>query len=196
MIRRLSIATALIACFCLAAPVSAQFGQGNSANNLFSQYATPDGPNLTTAGIYPAPYDSPRLGAQSYYTYQPLMPHEMMYQHNRNYYNYYNTGGYYGGYDSLNKTQVRWQSGTNHFGPLPFTSRLGGAAYRIQSRIYCLDGNCGGSAQGQRGRLRGRLGCTSGNCGGSIDTGHSTGFSGGCASGSCAANPEATSINR
>ena len=79
MIRKLLIASATAACLCvMVAPVSAQFGQGNSSNNLFSQYST-QGAGTNTAGIYPAPYDSPRLGAQSYYTYQPLMPHEMMY---------------------------------------------------------------------------------------------------------------------
>ena len=173
MIRKLMLASALMVCTCvMVAPVSAQFGQGNSANNLFSQYST-GGVGSTTAGMYPAPYDSPRLGAQSHYTYQPLMPHEMMYQHSRNYYNYYNSGGYYGGNDSLNKTKVRWQSGTNHMGNLPLASPLGGLNYKLHKRMYCLDGNCdggggrvhGGGGRGRaRGRLHGGFGCTNGNC--------------------------------
>lgn len=199
MIRKLFIATAFIACTCVvAAPVSAQFGQGNSANNLFSQYATPNGPSMTTAGMYPAPHYSPQLGAQSYYTYQPLMPHEMMYQHSRNYYNYYNSGGYYGGSpDSLNKTSVRWQSGTNHMGPLPFNSIIGGHKYKRASRIYCLDGKCedpceGGNCGGRtRHRHRGGLGCVGGDCGASADV-----YSGGCSGGSCAANPNNNSLQR
>ncbi len=188
MIRKLLIASATVACLCvMVAPVSAQFGQGNSSNNLFSQYST-QGAGTTTAGIYPAPYDSPRLGAQSYYTYQPLMPHEMMYQHSRNYYNYYNTGGYRGGNDSLNKTSVRWQSGVNHMANLPFSNPLGGLSYKFNKRIYSLDSTGGGGGRighhgGGRlhhggGRVRGRLhggglhggglhggfGCKSGNC--------------------------------
>ena len=127
--------------------------------------------------MYPAPYHSPQLGAQSYYTYQPLMPHEMMYQHSRNYFNYYNTGGYFGGgNDSLNKTSVRWQSGTNHVGPLPFSRGLEGFRYRVNSRLYGLDGagagvggNLRGHGQGHfRGHFQGsglhRGGCSSGAC--------------------------------
>lgn len=213
MIRNLLVASAFVALTCVAAaPVSAQFGQGNSANNLFSQYATADGPSTTTAGMYPAPHYVPPMGAQSYYTYQPLMPHEMMYQHSRNYYNYYNTGGYMGGYDSLNKTKVRWQSGTNHIGPLPFSSSAAGLNYRFHKRFYDLDGGsrhgsrgCSGGNCGSRvrGRLHGKVGCASGDCGGEVYGGETYGgevysdsYGGGCASGSCASNPAGTSVRR
>ena len=153
MIRKLLIASATAACLCvMVAPVSAQFGQGNSSNNLFSQYST-QGAGTNTAGIYPAPYDSPRLGAQSYYTYQPLMPHEMMYQHSRNYYNYYNTGGYRGGNESLNKTSVRWQSGVNHIGNLPFSNPVGEWSYKINKRIYSLDSDGAGGRLGHGGGI-------------------------------------------
>jgi hypothetical protein len=195
MIRHLFVAASLVAISCVAAtPAMAQFGQGNLANNLFSNYATQAGPSTTTAGMYPAPHYSPSLGAQSYYTYQPLMPHEMMYQHSRNYYNYYNTGGYMGAgagcgtSNALNKTSVRWQSGTNHMGPLPFSTGLGDLNYRIQNRKYKINGG-GGRVRGTR--LQGGLGCTDGNCGGS-------GFSaaGGCASGGCTANLSDDTLNR
>ena len=90
MTRSLLLSIAMIVVGCVtAAPAIAQFGQGNSSNNLFQQY------DIGGVGMYPAPYYSPQLGAQSYYTYQPLMPHEMTYQHSRNYFNYYNTGGYF-----------------------------------------------------------------------------------------------------
>ena len=178
MTRSLLLSLTIIAMGCMtAAPAMAQFGQGNSSNNLFQQY------DVAGVGMYPAPYYSPQLGAQSYYAYQPLMPHEMMYQHSRNYFNYYNTGGYYGGgYDSLNKTSVRWQSGTNHIGPLPFTRGLENARYRVNSRLYGLDGGGGGlqlrgGGHGLRqGHLRGhfhgagighglhRGGCSTGTC--------------------------------
>lgn len=187
MIRTLLAATAVVVFSCtVVAPASAQFGDGNSANPLFSQYSAGG------AGMYPAPHYSPQLGAQSYYTYQPLMPHEMMYQHSRNYYNYYNTGGYMGGNNSLNKTTVRWQSGTNHMGPLPFSTGLDSLAYKFNARRYCLDGNCGSGGLGLggghhggglhgghirghfqgghlRGGLRGR--CKGGNCGGGVGSG-------------------------
>ncbi len=201
MIRNLLVATVLVAFSCLAAtPVSAQFGDGNSANNLFSQYATPDGPNMTTAGMYPAPHDSPRLGAHAHYTYQPLMPHEMMYQHTRNYYNYYNTGGYMGAPNALNKTSVRWQSGSNHMGPLPSSTGFSGLNYRLHNRIYDINDNTrGGRVRGGH-RLRGGIGCTDGSCGGteSAYTGDVYGqsYGGGCASGGCSASLNDGSLKR
>jgi hypothetical protein len=157
MVRNILYATAIVAVWSVsAASVSAQFGDGNSPNNLFSQYYTQPGASMVQAGLYNAPHWVPSHVGHSYYTYQPLMPHEMLYQHSRNYYNYYNTGGYYGSPDALNKTTVRWQSGSNHMGPLPFTGNfLQMAKWRYHSHRYCLDGNCGGQS-----------GCPTGNCGG------------------------------
>jgi hypothetical protein len=167
---------AAVAATCLLAmsnTAMAQFPQGNAPNPLFSQYVT-QGAGNSSAAMYPAPHWSPNLGAQSNYTYQPLMPHEMMYQHSRNYYNYYNDGGYYGGGNGLVKTSVRWQAGANHMGPLPFSTSLAGIGQRINSRRYCLGGNCGGGGiggggigagiRGGGGRLL-RGGCASGDCG-------------------------------
>ena len=194
MIRTLLVATAVVAFSCVAAsPAAAQFGQGNSPNNLFQQYSTGG------AGLYPAPHYSPQLGGQAMYTYQPLMPHEMMYQHQRNYYNYYNTGGYMGGgCDSLNKTTVKWQSGTNHMGPFPFSTKIDSLNYRMNKKKYCLDGNCGGSGRG--GRLRGHFhgasiqgGCASGNCGTEYSSDIYQGTTSGCSS--CAA-AQAGSVRR
>lgn len=196
MFRNLFVATAFVAFTCLvAAPATAQFGQGNSANNLFSQYVTPDGPNMTTAGMYPAPHYSPMMGAQSYYTYQPLMPHEMMYQHSRNYYNYYNTGGYFGGNDSVNVTKVRWQSGANHMAPLRFSTPLSGLTYKFQKRRYNLDQDCYGDCDGSGRGCRGCRRCGSGDCG--CASGTDCGVSNSdCASGGCVANLSDESLSR
>ena len=208
MIRNLFIVTAVAAVTCLAAaPVSAQIGDGNSPNYLFSQYATPDGPNMTTAGMYPAPHYSPALGAQSYYTYQPLMPHEMMYQHSRNYFNYYSSNNC-GATDSVNKTSVRWMSGANHIGQLKRTHGISDFGYRIHSRKYglsgCEGGDCEGSSrktrQGHGHRLRkGGLGCNDGGCDscGSACSGDvlDSGYGGNCATG-CTANLSDGSLRR
>ena len=161
MFRNLLVAAAVVAVLSFAvSPVSAQFGNGNSANNLFSQYHTQPGASMVQAGMYPAPHHVPANVGHSYYTYQPLMPHEMMYQHSRNYYNYYNTGGYYGcGNDSLNKTQVRWQSGANHMGHLPFSGAcFAGLHWKIQQRKYNLNPECRGSKRGGKcgGKCRGK----------------------------------------
>lgn len=185
MVRNLLLALGCVAGMTMAAaPAAAQFGTGNSPNNLFSQYYTQPGGSLTQAGMYPAPHHVPSNVGHSYYTYQPLMPHEMMYQHTRNYYNYYNTGGYYGGQDALNRTTVRWQSGTNHMGPMPFSGAAASALkWRYEKNRYCLNGNCTPGIGLRTGRIRGGLragDCATGDCG---DVGVS--YDGGCASGNC-----------
>jgi hypothetical protein len=190
MVRNFLYATAIVAVWSVsAASVSAQFGDGNSPNNLFSQYYTQPGASQVTAGIYPAPHWVPGNVGHSYYTYQPLMPHEMMYQHSRNYYNYYNTGGYYGAPNALNKTTVRWQSGSNHMGPLPFTGNFAQMAkWRYLSHRYCLGGNCGGLG-----------GCASGHCEGYSDAGdcvEGTCQDGACQGGGCLSHNPSNSVQR
>lgn len=181
MFKRIISATAMLAVVTMfAAVASAQQPYGN---NLFGQYST-YGANQVNASMYPAPHPVPHYVGSSMYTYEPLMPHEMMYTHQRNYYNYY--GGaerYYQdpycapahrGGGSLNVTKVRWQSGCHGYAPLPGASAWASALqYKWAQQWYCIGkGTCG-----RRG-----FGCASGNCG--------TGFAApaqGCASG-CSAN--------
>ncbi len=105
--------------------------QSSGTENLFSQYYTQPGVSIAHAEMYPAPHPVPAHVGQTYYTYQPLMPHEMMYPHSRNYYNFYASpnsfycnmcGGptYQPGY-GMTKTTVRWQNGCNHIAPLAGT---------------------------------------------------------------------------
>jgi hypothetical protein len=145
------------------------------ASNFLYNYYTQPGASQVTAGMYPAPYWSPPNVGHTYYTYQPLMPHEHMYEHRRNYYQYYGgpgafyqdqCGAYPGGY-GLNKTTVVWQNGASHVGPSPLNwhclQRIG---YGVAGHHYCLGGGCGAH------------GCRGGHCG--------HGFGGHCAGGQCA----------
>ena len=196
---------------------SAQAQVGNATNNLFNQYYTQSG--QTTAGLYPAPHWVPRNVGHTYNTYQPLMPHEMMYPHSRNYYNFYG-GNYYSpqyGYGlggapggcgnagingAMTKTTVRWQSSCNHMGPLP------GNLYpfaNLQSNWarywYCVRNGGGGSCNRflGGGALRGGLGCASGNCDGgdvySTDVYGGETVDSGCAGG-CAAKLDDETLSR
>jgi hypothetical protein len=141
-----------------------QYQNGNLPNNLFSQYATAPGASQATAGMYPAPHYVPPHVGNSWYTYQALMPHEMMYAHQRNYYNYDYSTAYYGGGASLNKTSVVWQSGANHYAPLPFTKfGLSKLAYKVKASKYCLDGKCGSQAAARWAAATAN--CPGGNCG-------------------------------
>lgn len=185
MIRFFLPAAAFVAVIAVSAgTASAQFGQGNSPNNLFAQYYTQPGASMVEAGMYNAPHWVPSNVGHTYYTYQPLMPHEMMYQHSRNYYNYYNTGGYYGAPNALNQTTVKWQSGTNHMGPLPFSGNIvQSAKWKWHKHRFCLDGSCGpnlgsrlhGAVHGLGSRLHAPGGCLGGNCGDHGDYHHGHG---------------------
>ena len=148
-------------------------------NNLFSQYYT-QGASPVHAAMYPAPHPTPRHVGQAHYTYQPLMPHELMYQHQRSYYNYYATpASFYCNQCGINprsgygvtKTTVRWQNGCTHMAPLPGVSnpfsRLGyrwhthGSVPRgpINNLLSCNGGGCGLGLVGKFGN------CLGGNCG-------------------------------
>ncbi|MBT3891355.1 MAG: hypothetical protein HN617_09105 [Planctomycetaceae bacterium] len=59
---------------------------------LFYNYYAPTQGGGIPAGIYPAPRQVPLVVGHTYNTYQPLMPHEFMYRHNRAYHHYYNNG--------------------------------------------------------------------------------------------------------
>jgi hypothetical protein len=175
--------------------------QNSNNYNLFAQYTTQGASNLTNAGMYPAPHWVPQEMGHTYYTYQPLMPHEMMYTHSRNYYNF-NGGadefyspkyGHHGGGASLNKTTVVWQNGANHLGPLPGNMYpFAGLHYKIAAHKY-------GLRPARAGGLCHRSGCDGAECAtGDCGAGYGTEFYGGevyggdiyssgCASGSCSA---------
>lgn len=85
-------------------------GKPCSWHKPFTEASQPDlfynfyAPNTrgAAAAAYPAPYPTPSLVGHTYYTYQPLMPHEFLYKHHRTYHQYYNQGM------GLNRTSVHW----------------------------------------------------------------------------------------
>ena len=161
MINKVFAAVAFATSIALASQsVQAQIGQGNYPNHLFAQYTT-QGNGGITAGQYPAPHPVPAHVGYQHTTYEPLMPHEMLYTHERNYYNYYNDNSFAGGGGSLNVTSVRWQNGSSGFRPLPFSNlHLSKLQYGLAKKAYCIDGGC--QQPGLLSKLRGR--CASGNC--------------------------------
>jgi hypothetical protein len=72
-----------------------------SQPDVFYNYYVPNNMGAAAAA-YPAPYPTPSLIGHTYYTYQPLMPHEFLYTHHRTYHQYYNGGM------GLNRTTVSW----------------------------------------------------------------------------------------
>lgn len=69
---------------------------------LFYDYYAPGTPGGVPANMYPAPLRVPPEMGQTYYTYQPFMPHELLYQHRRAYYRYYNGGR------GMTRTSISW----------------------------------------------------------------------------------------
>jgi hypothetical protein len=70
--------------------------------DLFYNHYVPPNCGGLGAQLYIAPHPVPPLVGHTYYTYQPLMPHEMLYKHRRTYHRYYNGGR------GLTRTSVRW----------------------------------------------------------------------------------------
>ena len=155
----------------VALPAEGQDGYLNNQSqqlefNLFQNFHTPQGPSVATAAMYNAPHPVPYWVGSSMYTYQPFYPHQHLYTHSKNYYNYSGSADQFysdtlrrgRGGDSLNRTTVVYKGTGFHFGNFPFSSvqaqKLG---YRLDAWKYGLSGT-----NNRRGN--GGVGCQSGNC--------------------------------
>ena len=69
--------------------------------DLFYNFYVQAAPDGTSAQLYLSPVPTPRRVGHTYITYQPLMPHELMYCHDRVYYRYNASGG-------STRTSVKW----------------------------------------------------------------------------------------
>ena len=108
---RFLVVAVSVACAALTAANSAR-AQGDycgpySYPDLFGNYYVPPVacstyPGAVGAQLYVSPRPVPPWVGHTYVTYQPLLPHEFLYQHRRT---YYRGHGPHGG---LTKTTVRW----------------------------------------------------------------------------------------
>ena len=71
-------------------------------NDLFYNYYA--GPPGVPAQLYISPRPTPPLVGHTWITYQPLMPHEFLYVHRRNYYKYSQ------GSNSYTEARIRWNN--------------------------------------------------------------------------------------
>jgi len=71
---------------------------------LFYNFYAPNYCGGVPTQLYIAPRPVPPLVGHTYYTYQPLMPHEFTYPHHRTYRNYYDCGR------GMTRTRVHWYS--------------------------------------------------------------------------------------
>ena len=78
-------------------------GRQRTSPDLFYNYYAPPGPcGGVGAQLYLAPRPTPPLVGHTYFTYQPLMPHEFLYQHHRTYMRRNPAGGW-------TRTIVTWE---------------------------------------------------------------------------------------
>lgn len=71
---------------------------------LFYNFYTPNYCGGVPTQLYIAPRPVPPSVGHTYYTYQPLMPHEFTYPHSRTYRAYYDCGR------GMTRTKVHWYS--------------------------------------------------------------------------------------
>jgi hypothetical protein len=70
--------------------------------DLFYNYYVPATCGGVPAAMYIAPQPVPAWVGYTYYTYQPVLPNELLYQHHRTYYRYYDQGR------GLTRTSISW----------------------------------------------------------------------------------------
>jgi hypothetical protein len=80
------------------APCTWEYGRPD----LFYNFYAPNNCGGAPAQLYVAPVPVPPLVGHTYYTYQPLMPHEFMYPHHRTYRNVYDGGR------GMTRAKVTW----------------------------------------------------------------------------------------
>ncbi len=76
--------------------------QTNGQPDLFYNFYVPGYCGGVPAQLYVAPRPVPPHVGHTYFTYQPFMPHELLYKHKRSYHRYYHNGR------GLTRTHVRW----------------------------------------------------------------------------------------
>lgn len=72
-------------------------------NDLFANYQVGPNPSGTAAQMYVSPLPVPPHVGHTYVTYQPLMPHEMLYSHHRTHYAYQRGAGW-------SRSKIRYHS--------------------------------------------------------------------------------------
>ena len=76
--------------------------RGHGTQPVFDNYFTRGYANQAEAGMYISPIGVPGWVGHTYNTYQPLNPHEFLYQHHDRYHSYYDNG------QGLNRTRAKY----------------------------------------------------------------------------------------
>ena len=97
-----------VACNCDGVNANGSGGAGYerqySQPDLFYNYYVGPAPSGTAAQLYESPLPTPPFVGHTWVTYQPFMPHEYLWRHNRSYYTYNPGAGW-------TRTNVRYGTG-------------------------------------------------------------------------------------
>ena len=85
-----------------AEPCCEGYGDNFRPDLFYNNYAPQASCGGQPVSMYPAPHPTPPLVGHTYYTYQPLLPHEFLYPHRRVYHRYYNQNM------GLTRTTIVW----------------------------------------------------------------------------------------
>jgi hypothetical protein len=107
----------LVGCAMLISAGEAAAERRSSPDLFYNYYAQP-GYNGLGAEMYPSPRPAPPLVGHTYVTYQPLMPHEFLHVHHRNYVRRHADG-------SCTRTSVTWGNRLMNQRPLTLAPRPG-----------------------------------------------------------------------
>jgi len=94
-------AAAVLACSPGAAAAADNFGRQGAGDLFYNFYVPGGGCGGVPAQLYLCPRPTPPLVGHTWFTYQPLMPHEFLYPHCRTYLRKNAEGGW-------TKTKVSW----------------------------------------------------------------------------------------
>jgi hypothetical protein len=84
-------------------------GRQFSRPDLFYNYYTQGNANQINAQMYIAPVPVPPHVGHTFYTYQPFMPHEMLYSHHDRYHHIYDNGR------GLNRTKISYRPAAKQY---------------------------------------------------------------------------------
>ena len=90
----IAVAAVVVACSLDSGQARAENRNRTSPDLFYNYYVPPVGCNSVGAAIYPSPRPTPPVVGHTYATYQPLMPHEFLYPHNRHYRRRHAEGGF------------------------------------------------------------------------------------------------------
>ncbi len=134
--------------------------------DLFYNYYPNTTVGVSSASMYPAPGPTPAVVGHTYYTYQPLLPHEYTYQHQRTYYSHWGHGQMYNpraygncnscapGGNGMTRTTVVY-----HHAPFSYYNNPGHIGGHLPFSIFPGQNIRGWFNHGYRGN-----GCGCGNC--------------------------------